>query len=111
MTGMECDDDNNCYFYINTTDESIAKTSWNKFCFQGGMIEVRAQLPGAVTNESGNPGVSTGSTAVRAANIDYYPTWPGIWLMGNLGRAIFGASTSRMWPFTYIECNETTFDS
>ncbi|KAG6971053.1 hypothetical protein JG688_00004599 [Phytophthora aleatoria] len=135
MTGMECDDDNNCYFYINTTDESIAKTvwsdyisppgfeavyfyyrsgmvqSWNKFCFQGGMIEVRAQLPGAVTNESGNPGVSTGSTTVRAANIDYYPTWPGIWLMGNLGRAIFSASTSRMWPFTYIECNETTFDS
>ncbi|KAG6968653.1 hypothetical protein JG687_00003647 [Phytophthora cactorum] len=132
MTGMECDDDNNCYFYINTTDESIAKTvwsdyisppgfeavyfyyrsgmvqSWNKFCFQGGMIEVRAQLPGAVTNESG---VSTGSTTVRAANIDYYPTWPGIWLMGNLGRAIFSASTSRMWPFTYIECNETNFDS
>ncbi|ETP50072.1 hypothetical protein F442_04535 [Phytophthora nicotianae P10297] len=134
MTGTECDDDH-CYFFINTTDETIAKTvwnnyisppgyqtvyfyyrsgmvqSWNKFCFQGGMIEVRAQLPGAVTNESGNPDVSTGSTTVRAANINYYPTWPGIWLMGNLGRAIFSASTSRMWPFTYNECNETIFDS
>ncbi|GMF42552.1 unnamed protein product [Phytophthora fragariaefolia] len=101
MTGTECDDDGRCYFYINTTDEVIEETvwndyisppgyetvyfyyrsgmvqSWNKFCFQGGMIEVKVQLPGAVTNESGNPDVETGSTTVRAANIDYYPTWPG----------------------------------
>ncbi|GMF26269.1 unnamed protein product [Phytophthora lilii] len=135
MTGTECDDDGRCYFFINTTDEVIEETvwnsyisppgyetvyfyyrsgmvqSWNKFCFQGGMIEVKVQLPGAVTNESGNPDVATGSTTVRAANIDYYPTWPGIWLMGNLGRAIFSASTSRMWPFTYNECNDTIFDS
>ncbi|KAG7401413.1 hypothetical protein PHYBOEH_001405 [Phytophthora boehmeriae] len=135
MTGTECDSDDNCYFFINTTDETIVENlwndymspagyqdvyfyyrsgmvqSWNKFCFQGGRIVVRAQLPGAVTNASGNPDVATGSTSVRAANIDYYPTWPGIWLMGNLGRAIFSASTSRMWPFTYNECNETVFSS
>ncbi|KAE8984152.1 hypothetical protein PR003_g23319 [Phytophthora rubi] len=135
MTGTECDGGGNCYFFINTTDETITETvwnsytsppgyqtvyfyyrsgmvqSWNKFCFQGGMIEVRAQLPGAVTNESGNPDVSTGSTTVRAANIDYYPTWPGIWLLGNLGRAIFSASTSRMWPYSYNECNETILSS
>jgi beta-glucanase (GH16 family) len=134
MTGTECDDDR-CYFYINTTDETIEETvwnsytspagyetvyfyyrsgmvqTWNKFCFQGGMVEVKVQLPGAVTNESGNPDVSTGSTTVRAANIDYYPTWPGIWLMGNLGRALFSSSTSRMWPYTYNECNETVFPS
>ncbi|GMF22810.1 unnamed protein product [Phytophthora fragariaefolia] len=185
MTSTEGDADDNCYFFINVTDETIAETvwsdyispagyetvyfyyrsgmvqSWNKFCFQGGMIEVHAQLPGAVTNESGNPDVSTGSTTVRAANIDYYPTWPGekysipfalvslriavnlfltfvlspsfvrqltpvlpmlcmlvcnlcfpgIWLMGNLGRAISSASTSRTWPYTYNECNETIFSS
>ncbi|ETI44522.1 hypothetical protein L917_10340 [Phytophthora nicotianae] len=135
MTGTQCDSDGTCYFYINTTDEIIEKTvwnnyisppgyetvhfyyrsgmvqSWNKFCFQGGMIEVRARLPGAVSNASGNPDVETGSTTVRAANIDYYPTWPGIWLMGNLGRALFTGSTARMWPFTYNECNNTVFDS
>ncbi|KAE9027487.1 hypothetical protein PR001_g11951 [Phytophthora rubi] len=135
MTGTECDTDGNCYFYINTTDETIEETvwnsymsppgyetvyfyyrsgmvqSWSKFCFQGGMIEVKVQLPGAVTNESGNPDVETGSTTVRAANIDYYPTWPGIWMMGNLGRALFSGSTSRMWPYTYNECNETVFSS
>ncbi|KAE9025650.1 hypothetical protein PR003_g12707 [Phytophthora rubi] len=135
MTGTECDTDGNCYFYINTTDEVIEETvwnnyisppgyqtvhfyyrsgmvqTWNKFCFQGGMIEVRARLPGAVSSASGNPDVKTGSTTVRAANVAYYPTWPGIWMMGNLGRALFTGSTSRMWPFTYNECNETIFDS
>ncbi|KAG2522940.1 hypothetical protein BBO99_00004246 [Phytophthora kernoviae] len=135
MTGTECDDDGRCYFFINTTDETISETvwnsyisppgyqtvdfyyrsgmvqSWNKFCIQGGLVEVKVQLPGAVTNASGNPDVETGSTTVRAANIDYYPTWPGIWLMGNLGRALYSASTSRMWPYTYNECNETIYDS
>jgi beta-glucanase (GH16 family) len=134
MTGTECVDDD-CYFFIEADTGETTLTiwndylspagyedvtfyykagmvqSWNKFCFQGGMIEVRAQLPGAVTNASGNPDVETGSGSVRAANIDYYPTWPGIWLMGNLGRAIFSASTSRMWPFSYNECNDTVFDS
>ena len=38
-------------------------------------------------------------------DIQYYPTWPGIWLMGNLGRALFAASTNRVWPFTYNECD------
>lgn len=36
------------------------------------MIEVRTQLPGDVTNVLGNLNVSTGSTSVRAANIDCY---------------------------------------
>jgi beta-glucanase (GH16 family) len=135
MTTTECDDDDNCYFQIQIEEAEINETvwnsyttppgyeditfyyrsgmvqSWNKFCFQGGAVTVRAQLPGAVTNASGNPDVETGSLTVRAANIGYYPTWPGIWLMGNLGRAIFSSSTARMWPFTYNECNETIFSS
>ncbi|RLN72568.1 hypothetical protein BBJ28_00017713 [Nothophytophthora sp. Chile5] len=135
MTSTECDGDGNCYFYINATDEETNLTlwndylspagyeevtfyyrsamvqGWNKFCLQGGLIEVRAQLPGATSNASGNPDVKNGSTTVRAANIDYYPTWPGIWLLGNLGRAIFTGSTARMWPYSYNECNETVFAS
>lgn len=134
MTTTVCDDDGTCYFQIEaTTDETNVTVwnnymsppgyqdvefyyrsgmtqSWNKFCFQGGAIKVKAQMPGAVTNESGNPDVKTGSLTARAAHIGYYPTWPGIWLMGNLGRALFSGSTSRMWPFTYNECNETVFD-
>ncbi|RLN87021.1 hypothetical protein BBJ28_00009082 [Nothophytophthora sp. Chile5] len=135
MTSTECDGDGNCYFYINATDEETNLTlwndylspagyeevtfyyrsamvqGWNKFCLQGGLVEVRAQLPGATSNASGNPDVKNGSTTVRAANIDYYPTWPGIWLLGNLGRAIFTGSTARMWPYSYNECNETVFAS
>lgn len=83
--------------------------SWNKFCFQGGMLEVRLQLPG-VTNSSVNPDMGKGDN-VRAETNKYYPTWPGVWLMGNLGRAIFSASTYRMWPFSYSECNEDAFNS
>ncbi|GMF42550.1 unnamed protein product [Phytophthora fragariaefolia] len=100
MTSTECDGDT-CYFYIKADiKETTLKLwndylspagyedvtfyyaggmvqSWNKFCLQGGMLEVRAQLPGAVTNASGNPDVKTGSGSVRTASINYYPTWPG----------------------------------
>ncbi|KAE8914467.1 hypothetical protein PF003_g2124 [Phytophthora fragariae] len=85
MTGTECDDDGTCYFFIEANTGETTLTlwndylspagyedvtfyykagmvqSWNKFCLQGGMVEVRAQLPGAVTNASGNPDVATGS--------------------------------------------------
>ncbi|CAH0521694.1 unnamed protein product [Peronospora belbahrii] len=82
--------------------------SWNKFCMQGGMVEVRAQLPGALSESSGNPDVNLDSSA-RAKTLKYYPTWPGIWMMGNLGRAIFTGSTNRMWPFSYDACDPDTF--
>ena len=41
-------------------------TSWNKFCFTGGLIEASVQLPG---------------------RYDVSGLWPAIWTMGNLGRA------------------------
>ncbi|KAF1322509.1 Beta-glucan synthesis-associated protein, partial [Globisporangium splendens] len=132
MTSTACDDDGTCYFYIKTIDE-VTKIrvwndyqnppgyknvdfhyrggmvqSWNKFCFQGGMAEVRVQLPGVVSSESGNPDVKNGKNA-RVSALQYYPVWPGIWMMGNLGRAIFSASTSRIWPFSYNECNDDVF--
>jgi len=81
--------------------------SWNKFCFQGGFVEVSTQLPGAVSASSGNPDLAGGSnTNRRTETIAYYPTWPGIWFLGNLGRALFTGSTNRMWPWSYNECNE-----
>ncbi|GAB9471568.1 Beta-glucan synthesis-associated protein skn1 [Globisporangium polare] len=135
MTSTACDADGTCYFFIKIQDEVTSITvwndyinppgyqnvsfyyragmvqSWNKFCFQGGMVEVRTQLPGAVSKASGNPDITSGSSSARAATIKYYPTWPGIWMMGNLGRAIFSASTSRMWPFSYDECKDAVFKS
>ncbi|RHY56628.1 hypothetical protein DYB38_010006 [Aphanomyces astaci] len=97
--------------------------SWNKFCLQGGFIEVAAKLPGAVNilpdnvhkSTTKNPnalgeiwrdGVKTVLTPNdRVQDGAYYPTWPGIWLLGNLGRALFSASTTRMWPWSYNECD------
>lgn len=62
-------------------------TSWNKFCFTGGYIEVKLQLPGR-HNASG--------------------LWPAAWTMGNLGRAGYGASTEGLWPYSYDSCDVGT---
>ncbi|KDQ12074.1 glycoside hydrolase family 16 protein [Botryobasidium botryosum FD-172 SS1] len=62
-------------------------TSWNKFCFTGGMIETAVSLPG--------------TSAV-------YGLWPAVWTMGNLGRAGYGASLEGMWPYTYDACDVGT---
>lgn len=133
MTSTKCDDDETCYFYIKAVDEvnvlhvynmythppgytdayfyyrAAMVQSWNKFCYQGGMIETRVQLPGVVTPESGNPDITTGKSTPVATG-KYYPTWPGVWMMGNLGRAIFSASTNRMWPFSYDRCEPDIFE-
>jgi beta-glucanase (GH16 family) len=61
--------------------------SWNKFCFTTGYVEVRVSFPG----NTGTPGF-----------------WPGVWSMGNLGRAGYGATTEGMWPYTYDTCDVGT---
>ncbi|KAF8634470.1 hypothetical protein AX15_000911 [Amanita polypyramis BW_CC] len=62
-------------------------TTWNKFCFTGGLIEASVSLPG-INNVAG--------------------LWPAIWTMGNLGRAGYGASLDGMWPYTYDACDVGT---
>lgn len=62
-------------------------TSWNKFCFTGGYVEASVQLPG-VSNIAG--------------------LWPAIWMMGNLGRAGYGASLDGTWPYSYDSCDVGT---
>lgn len=59
--------------------------SWNQLCFQNSFyVEVAVSLPGN--------GHTTGY-------------WPGVWLMGNLGRPGYGATTEGMWPYTYAACD------
>lgn len=60
--------------------------SWNKFCFTGGILEVRVQFPG---------------------KSDIGGLWPAVWLLGNLGRATFEASTNLMWPWSFDKCDPT----
>ncbi|EQC34767.1 hypothetical protein SDRG_07575 [Saprolegnia diclina VS20] len=82
----------------------------------GGFIEIAMKLPGATNKGSQNPhvtgqkwtqqGMKPVTTLDPIPDIRFYPTWPGLWLMGNLGRALFAASTNRMWPWTYNECTE-----
>jgi hypothetical protein len=58
---------------------------WNKFCFQGGIVEFSARLPGTPTLSG---------------------PWPAFWMMGNLGRATIGKSTDGIWPWTFEACPE-----
>ncbi|KAI0094783.1 glycoside hydrolase family 16 protein [Irpex rosettiformis] len=62
-------------------------STWNKFCFTGGLLQVSVVLPG-VNNILG--------------------LWPAVWAMGNLGRAGYGASLDGMWPYTYDACDVGT---
>ncbi|ESK82846.1 glycoside hydrolase family 16 protein [Moniliophthora roreri MCA 2997] len=71
----------------NLDYEGGMMTTWNKFCFTGGLIVANAMLPG-MSNVAG--------------------LWPAIWTMGNLGRAGFGATNDGMWPYTYDACDVGT---
>ncbi|KAL4265006.1 SKN1/KRE6 family protein [Pleurotus pulmonarius] len=62
-------------------------STWNKFCFTGGLIETSVSLPG-VNNVMG--------------------LWPAVWTMGNLGRAGYGATLDGLWPYTYDACDVGT---
>jgi beta-glucanase (GH16 family) len=58
--------------------------SWNKFCFTGGIVELDIILPGA-------PYIGG--------------LWPAVWMLGNLGRATYEASTNNVWPWSYDTCD------
>ncbi|PPQ67112.1 hypothetical protein CVT25_005713 [Psilocybe cyanescens] len=62
-------------------------STWNKFCFTGGLVETSVTLPGSN---------------------DVVGLWPAVWTMGNLGRAGYGASLDGMWPYTYDACDVGT---
>ncbi|KAL0566865.1 hypothetical protein V5O48_015130 [Marasmius crinis-equi] len=62
-------------------------STWNKFCFTGGVFLASVTLPG-ISNVAG--------------------LWPAVWAMGNLGRAGYGASLEGMWPYSYDECDVGT---
>jgi beta-glucanase (GH16 family) len=62
-------------------------STWNKFCFTGGLFEASVTLPGAN---------------------NVFGLWPALWSMGNLGRAGYGASLEGMWPYTYDSCDVGT---
>ncbi|KAJ7705330.1 beta-glucan synthesis-associated protein [Mycena rosella] len=62
-------------------------TTWNKFCFTGGLVVAAVTLPG---------------------NNNIHGLWPAFWTMGNLGRAGYGASLDGTWPYTYDACDVGT---
>lgn len=57
---------------------------WNQFCFTGGIVEIRAQLPGTGRHRG---------------------FWPAAWMVGNLGRVGYMNTTAAVWPWTYDNCD------
>ncbi|CAN0308956.1 unnamed protein product [Ascophyllum nodosum] len=76
------------YETLSKNFRSSMINSWNKFCFTGesvgGIVEISAKLPG----EHNIGGL-----------------WPAFWLLGNLGRATYEASTNLIWPWSYNKCD------
>ena len=58
-------------------------STWNKFCFTGGLVETSVMLPG-FNNVQG--------------------LWPAVWAMGNLGRAGYGATLEGMVRSSFLFC-------
>ncbi|CAK5262386.1 unnamed protein product [Mycena citricolor] len=71
----------------NMNYSSGMMSTWNKFCFTGGLILASVQLPG-INNVFG--------------------LWPAVWTMGNLGRAGYGATLEGLWPYSYDSCDVGT---
>jgi len=64
--------------------------TWNKFCFTGGIIEAKVQLPG---------------------KSDVGGLWPAFWLLGNLARHTYVGSSEHIWPWSSKVCTERSFES
>lgn len=64
--------------------------TWNKFCFTGGIIEAKVQLPGTSTVGG---------------------LWPAFWLLGNLARHTYVGSSEHIWPWSSNVCTERSFDA
>jgi len=63
--------------------QSAMINGWNKFCFTGGIVEIRAKLPGK--HDAGG-------------------LWPAMWLLGNMARATYVGSSNNVWPWSYNSC-------
>ncbi|KAL4425109.1 hypothetical protein ABPG77_008214 [Micractinium sp. CCAP 211/92] len=75
--------DNGTVWNVTKDYKSGFFSSWNKFCFTGGYVEAALWFPGD----------------------DYISGfWPAFWLMGNLGRPGYLATTGGFWPYSYSSC-------
>lgn len=68
----------------NLNFQSGMLQSWNKLCMQGGYLEFAIIQPGSHSTSG---------------------YWPAAWLMGNLGRPGYLATTDGMWPYSYQGCD------
>lgn len=78
------------YKHVTKYFKSGMVQTWNKFCFTGGIVEVDVIFPG-------DPFIGG--------------LWPAVWMLGNLGRATYEASTNNIWPWSYDKCDRKLQDA
>ena len=79
--GWDADERRMRPFQRNYTSGMVS--TWNRFCFTGGIVEMSVQLPG----DAHGGGL-----------------WPAAWLLGNLARPLRPRSSERVWPWSYDAC-------
>lgn len=84
------DNINKKWKHVQTNFTSGMVQTWDKFCFTGGIVEVDIVFPG-------DPFIGG--------------LWPAVWMLGNLGRATYEASTNNIWPWSYNVCDRELQDA
>jgi len=85
---------------------------WNKFCYIGGVAEIRAQLPGAPDKGGLWPARKLYHVCVlvpllvrKICLLTRRYIVESVWLLGNLARATFVGSSDFMWPYSFNMCD------
>lgn len=84
------DDEKGEKTHVTKHFKSAMLQTWNKFCFTGGIIEAEAILPGKA---------------------DVGGLWAAFWLLGNLGRHTYVASSMAVWPWSETNCTKKSLDA
>lgn len=88
ILGQDDSDPQRKKVHVTKHFKSAMMQTWNKFCFTGGIIEAKAQMPG---------------------KSDVGGLWPAFWLLGNLARHTYVGSSEHIWPWSSNVCTEKAF--
>jgi hypothetical protein len=100
--------------HVQTNFTSGMVQSWEKFCFTGGIVEVgtavllyMSMLCIDIQCESHRRILFRllRSDVVFPGDPYIGGLWPAVWMLGNLGRATYEASTNNIWPWSFDICD------
>lgn len=89
-------------------------TTWNKFCFTSGVVEMKFKLPGKPLRYEREVFLFSVLRCLRGLTSSLFVflpffqfsggLWPAFWMLGNLARPSYFRSTQGVWPWSYPVC-------